>query len=171
MFWGIIAAMVMLDLKIITCPTTQRFQTFIYLHLFSDCFTKISLQCQTEGVVYQATVTRHDNNKEETYIGLTENTFKIRYTQHKHSFRHDQKRNQTALSKYLWTLKDKNIDYTIKWRTVARGRAYTTSTKSCRLYIKEKYFIVFKPQMATLNIRNELGSECRHKKKHLLCNA
>ena len=32
-------------------------------------------QCRTKGVVYQATVTRHDNNKEETYIGLTENTF------------------------------------------------------------------------------------------------
>ena len=128
-------------------------------------------QCQTKGVVYQATVTRHDNNKEETYIGLTENTFKIRHNQHTHSFRHDQNRNQTALSKHIWTLKDKNIDYSIKWRIVARGRAYTASTKSCRLCIKEKYFIIFKPQMATLNIRNELGSECRHRKKHLLCNA
>ena len=128
-------------------------------------------QCQTKGVVYQATVTRHDNNKEETYIGLTENTFKIRHNQHTHSFRHDQNRNQTALSKHIWTLKDKNIDYSIKWRIVARGRAYTASTKSCRLCIKEKYFIIFKPQMATLNIRNELGSEGRHRKKHLLCNA
>ena len=100
-----------------------------------------------------------------------QNMFKICYNQHTHSFRHDQKRNQTALSKYIWTLKDKNIDYTINWRIVARGRAYTASTKSCRLCRKEKYFIIFKPQMATLNIINELGSECRHRKKHLLCNA
>ena len=96
-------------------------------------------QCQTEGVVYQVTVTRHDNNKEETYIGLTENTFKIRYTQHTHNFRHNPKRNQTALSKYIWTQTDKNLDYTIKWRIVARGRAYTASTKPCRLY-KRKIF-------------------------------
>ena len=33
-------------------------------------------QCQTKSIIYQATVTRHDNNKEETYVGLTENTFK-----------------------------------------------------------------------------------------------
>ena len=95
-------------------------------------------QCQIKGVVYQATVTRHDNNKEETYIGLTENTFKIRYNQHTHSFRHDQNRNQTALSKYIWTLKDKNIDYTIEWGIVARGRAYTALHQILQTMYKRK---------------------------------
>ena len=33
-------------------------------------------KCQTSSLIYQATVTQHDNNKDETYIGLTGNTFK-----------------------------------------------------------------------------------------------
>ena len=58
-------------------------------------------QCQTESIIYQATVTRHDNNKEETYVGLTENTFKTRYNGHTCSFRDKSKRYSTALSNYI----------------------------------------------------------------------
>ena len=74
-----------------TKPTTQK-----NCNCRQSNTCPLNKQCQTEGVVYQATVTRHDSNKEETYIGLTENTFKIHYNQHTHSFRHDQYRNQTA---------------------------------------------------------------------------
>ena len=47
----------------------------------------LSGKCQTKGLVYQATVTRKDNTKQETYVGLTENTFKTRYSNHISSFR------------------------------------------------------------------------------------
>ena len=127
-------------------------------------------QCQTESIIYQATVTRHDNNKEETYVGLTENTFKTRYNGHTCSFRDKSKRYSTALSNYIWTLKNSNTDYTIRWKIVDRGRAYSPSTKICNLCLKEKYIIICKPQMASLNSRNELKTECRHRKKHLLYN-
>ena len=40
------------------------------------------------SVIYQATVTRKDNNTTETYIGLTENDFKRRYRNNTASFRH-----------------------------------------------------------------------------------
>ena len=43
-------------------------------------------KCLTKGVVYQATVTRQDNMKNETYIGLTENSFKTRFSAHKYTF-------------------------------------------------------------------------------------
>ena len=36
-------------------------------------------KCLTESVVYQATVTRKDNQQKETYVGLTEGPFKTRY--------------------------------------------------------------------------------------------
>ena len=36
-------------------------------------------KCLTESVVYQATVTRTDNQHKETYVGLTEGAFKTRY--------------------------------------------------------------------------------------------
>ena len=38
-------------------------------------------------MIYQAKVTRTDNNTHETYVGLTENDFKTRYRSHTASFR------------------------------------------------------------------------------------
>ena len=70
-------------------------------------------KCQTSSLIYQATVTRHDNNKDETCIGLTDNTFKTRYNGHINSFRHENYRNSTALSNYIWMLKDKKISYSL----------------------------------------------------------
>ena len=55
-------------------------------------------KCLSKGVIYQATVTRKDTKKEETYIGLTENQFKTRYNNHTNSFRNKKKRNSTTLS-------------------------------------------------------------------------
>ena len=86
-------------------------------------------KCQTSSLIYQATVTRHDNNKDETYIGLTDNTFKTRYNGHTNSFRHSNYRNSTALSNYIWMLKDKKISYSLKWKIIDRGRAYKPSGK------------------------------------------
>ncbi|KAJ8021191.1 hypothetical protein HOLleu_38317 [Holothuria leucospilota] len=126
--------------------------------------------CLTNNIVYQATVTRHDNHKEETYIGLTENTFKTRYNAHKSSFKHKDKRNATALSEHIWKLKDSNVEHSVKWKLISKARAYSTSSKTCNLCLEEKFFIILKPSLATLNKRNELISSCRHRNKHLLCN-
>jgi hypothetical protein len=125
-------------------------------------------KCLTSSIIYQATVTRQDTQKEESYIGLTENTFKTRFNGHNNSFRHSNKRNATTLSNYIWSLKDINIPYTLKWKMIAKATPYSPSSKICNLCIKEKYFIICKPHMASLNRRNELGAECRHRRKHLL---
>ena len=127
-------------------------------------------KCLTSSIIYQATVTRQDNDKSETYIGLTDNSFKTRFNGHTCSFRNRDKRNATTLSQYIWTLKDSDIPFSIKWKLVTRSSAYSPSTKTCNLCLTEKYFIICKPEMASLNHRNELAAGCRHKKKHLLCN-
>ncbi len=127
-------------------------------------------KCLTSGIVYQASVKREDNNKIETYIGLTNNTFKTRFTAHISSFRHQDKRLETALSKYIWTLKDSSITHAIQWKIIRKCNAYSTTSKSCNLCLTEKYFIIFRADMASLNNRNELATECRHRKKHLLSN-
>ena len=75
--------------------------------------------CLQPSVIYQATVTRKDNNTTETYIGLTENDFKTRYRNHTPSFRHAKPSNSTELSKHIWTLKDNNIEYFISWRILS----------------------------------------------------
>ena len=59
-------------------------------------------ECLVNEVVYQATVKTKDTK--ETYIGLTANEFKARYRNHQMSFRHEKRKNETELSKYLWKL-------------------------------------------------------------------
>ena len=127
-------------------------------------------KCLANSVIYQATVSRHDNNKTESYVGLTENTFKTRFIGHTSSFKNIEKRNATALSEYVWKLKDTNVPYSINWKILSKAKAYSPASKKCYLCLKEKYFIICKQQLATLNKRNELNSKCRHRNKYLLCN-
>ena len=58
-------------------------------------------KCLTESVVYQATVTRTDNQHKETYVGLTEGAFKTRYNNHTSSFRNPKHKHSTELSKCI----------------------------------------------------------------------
>ena len=114
--------------------------------------------------------TRKDNNTTETYIGLTENDFKTRYRNHTASFRHAKHRNSTELSKHIWTLKHNNIEHFISWRILASHSPYNSSSKRCNLCLKEKLLITCRPELSTLNKRNELVSSCRHRNKTLLRN-
>jgi hypothetical protein len=125
----------------------------------------------TESVIYQATVTIKDNTTNrpsQSYVGLTENSFTTRLANHKASFNSFDKRNATELSKYVWELKNRNIHYTIKWKLLKRAKPYNCASNRCNLCLWEKYFIICKRKMATLNKRNELVSACRHNKKFLL---
>lgn len=127
--------------------------------------------CLQKSVIYQATVTRNDNNKQETYVGLTENEFKTRFTGHKASFTHENKKSSTTLSEYMWNLKSQNINHTTTWKILSKSRPYSPETKKCNLCLEERYFLLFKPHLASLNQRNEIASNCRHRKKFLLCTA
>ena len=65
-----------------------------------NCMDKASCpvgnNCLKTNVVYKATV-QHEN-KISNYIGMTENSFNTRYTQHKSSLKHSKNRTQTELS-------------------------------------------------------------------------
>ena len=126
--------------------------------------------CLQSSIIYQATVTRTDNNTSETYVGLTENNFKTRYRNHIASFRHVRSRNSTELSKHIWTLKDNNVTHTISWKVLAKAKPYNSANKRCNLCLKEKFTIICHPEYSTLNKRNELVSSCRHRNKALLHN-
>jgi hypothetical protein len=128
----------------------------------------MSKNCLAKSVIYQATVTTSDKRPTATYVGLTENEFKTRYTNHKASFNNYEKRNSTELSKYIWNLKNNNISYSIRWKILKRAKSYSNASKRCNLCIWEKYFIICKPDIATLNRRNELVSTCRHANKFLI---
>ena len=127
-------------------------------------------KCLEKNIIYQATVTRTDNNNNETYIGLCSTTFKQRYANHKTSIEHKHKRHSTELSNYIWKLKEQNIPYVLKWKILRHSKPYSNISKTCQLCLNEKFFIIYKPSMCSLNNRNELATSCRHRKSYLLNN-
>ena len=50
-------------------------------------------KCTSQDIVYQASV--KSPHEEKIYVGLTSNTFKTRYSAHKNSFIHSEKKHQT----------------------------------------------------------------------------
>ena len=124
-------------------------------------------KCILEGIVYQATVKESKTNITETYIGLTADPFKNRYGNHLKSFRHKKYISDSELSKHIWKLKDENKSYTISWKIIDRGKSFNPNTKICQLCTREKYYIIYRPELCTLNNNNELGTHCRHKRKLL----
>ncbi len=66
--------------------------------------------CLKQSVVYQATVSTNDGRPDQTYVGLTENSFKTRFANHKASFSTPSKKHSTELSKHIWQLKDTKTD-------------------------------------------------------------
>ena len=90
---------------------------------------------------------------------------------HTASFRHAKHKNSTKLSKHIWTIKNDNIDYSISWRILSSNSPYNSSSKRCNLCLKEKFLIIYRPNLSSLNKRNELISSCRHRNKALLTNS
>ena len=127
-------------------------------------------ECQKKGVIYQAEVTR-DDNVVDTYIGLAATSFKDRWRNHCSSFRTRNPKNSTTLSKYVWELDDKKIGYQVKWKIVGTAPPYNHVTDRCNLCIREKYFIIFQPEMASINSRSEVAGNCLHRKSELLKNS
>ena len=78
--------------------------------------------CLAKNQIYKAAVSSSEGVKE--YIGQTANTFKERYGNHKNSFVKTYKRKSTALSKHIWSLKRKGIDYNIKWSSICEALPY-----------------------------------------------
>ena len=126
--------------------------------------------CQTESVVYQAIVVERLSGNSECYVGLTEGEFKTRYNGHTSSFRLATKRGSTTLSEHIWKLKDAKLEYDIKWKYLKQVRSYTPNSGKCGLCLTEKQFIIYMPELASLNTSSELSSACRHKAKYLLIN-
>ena len=63
----------------------------------SDC--PMDGLCNLDNVVYQAIIyPKEDISNKKYYIGVSSTNFKIRYGNHKYSFSHEHKKNQTALS-------------------------------------------------------------------------
>ncbi len=64
----------------------------------------------------------------DSYAGFATN-FEEHYKNYTAYFRHQSKRDETELSKEIWTLKDNNKPFIIKWKIIKQCRPHKTSNR------------------------------------------
>ena len=122
-----------------------------------ECNCRKKEQCPLEGqrltknIVYQTTVTTRKTT--EFYVGLATD-FEERYRNHASSFRNHKKQNETEPSKYIWTRKNANKPLNLKFRILRECEPYNNISKKCNLCLSEKFFIICKKELCSLNKHN-----------------
>ena len=136
-------------------------------------------QCKSENTVYKAIVTSNSSGsheepvisatpRENLYYGIASGPFKPRYRNHTKSFNNRQYEHDTKLSEFVWKLKDRDINYTVKWEIVSNASPYRAGSNRCNLCVSEKVVIARCNHKGLLNKRTELLNKCRHKNKFML---
>ena len=93
-------------------------------------------KCLINKIVYKAEIETNDGINElstKVYFGISKTDFKSRYNKNKMSFRNQTHENDTELSKYIWSLKDENKDFDIRWSIFKKSSGYSIVSKSCNL--------------------------------------
>jgi len=127
-------------------------------------------KCLIRNVIYKAVVQNDKDEEKKFYLGLTENSFKERFSNHKKSFRHKGYEKETGLSKYVWELKEQNKSPSIKWSIVKKVNSKPINN-FCKLCLMEKLYIIKSlDNKDMLNKKSELISKCRHQNEMLLSN-
>ena len=129
-----------------------------------DC--PLDRKCLTPSVTYTANVT--SENTEAVYHGSTQGVFKTRYNGHTSSFRLRHHEHDTALSKYIWSLKDAGKEYSIKWNIASKSFPYKCGSRRCDVCLSEKTVIARSKHPCMLNKRTEIVGKCRHQMKFKL---
>ena len=128
-------------------------------------------KCMSTNVLYKATATT-TINPDKTYIGITEGPWKHRHAVHNCSFRNKEYNARTALTDYVWKMKENYGEMpTIKWSVIKTMPAYSNISRRCLLCLQEKLCIIeHDNQENLLNRKSELVTKCRHANKFLLKN-
>ena len=130
-------------------------------------------KCQTPNIIYQATITQQPTTPENdqpvthTYVGLA-TSFKERFRNHTKSINHRKYSKETKLSRKIWQLKDEGSNFELRWKILARAQPFSPITGVCGLCTEEKWHILFRPNLASLNKREEIAGHCFHKAPALL---
>ena len=93
-----------------------------------------------DPTVYKATVT--SQNKSMAYYGSYETKFKIKYNNHKQSFKSENKKHATKLSKAVRNAEDAGVISLQGSFIVNRVPPYQCNSKVCQLCLAEKMLIL-----------------------------
>ena len=72
-------------------------------------------KCLTSKIFYSAEIITNNQQPSKVYLEISKTEFKIRFHNHQISSQYWQNKKDTELSKYIWELKDKHMEYQIKW--------------------------------------------------------
>ena len=106
-----------------------------------------------------ATVKTETNTS--SYVCMTGNNLKNRY--YIKSLKNKRYKNETELSRYMWKLKEKEVEHTITWKKLRQSDTCQRRSGLCNLCLEEKVEILLsqvKPP-TQLNRRFEV-STCRY---------
>ena len=87
-------------------------------HLYMESTCPLEGRCKEGPIVCKATLT--SQNRSMVYYGSCETEFKIRYNNHKQSFKFENKKHAAELSKAVWNAKDAGETPLIEWSVVKR---------------------------------------------------
>ena len=118
-------------------------------------------------IIYFLYVTFH-LLKENYYIGETTEPFKKRVGVRHSTFNKIAYKNDTALAKHIWELRNRNIGCQIFWEIIDKAESFSPGDEYCQLCIPEKTWIMKYKGDKGLNSNDELISTCRHRRKYLL---
>ena len=74
----------------------------------------------------------------------------------------------TELSKYIWELKDNNIQHNQRWCIASKACPYVCGSRKSNLCLTEKLTNIEADPKSLLNTRDELVPKCRHMNKFTL---
>ena len=109
------------------------------------------------------------NSSKVQVNGLGGTLYRTYWKHFQKDFRNNE--NKTRLSTHINKLKQENKNYQLKWEILDRAPTHNPVSRKCRLCLKEIYYIIFRPDSASLNSRNKLFNTCRHRTQQLLINA
>ena len=105
----------------------------------------------TDKIVYKAKIKTNDGINElstKVNFGISETEFTTKYNNHTMSFRNRTHESDSKLSKFIWSLKDQNKEFDIKWSIFKKS----SRSKSCNLCLLKKLVISnFKEKERLLN--------------------
>ena len=90
-----------------------------------------------------------------------------KYIKNKNSFKYPET-SQTSLSKYILELETEGIEPQVTWKIIDRGKPFSPVAGVCHLCLKEKFYMLYNPEMASLNSGNKIFNSCRHNRSVLL---
>ena len=99
---------------------------------------------------------------------MADTAFKERYRNHTRNFRNQHYEKSMELSKYIWRLKKKGIEYTNHWKVLSNVKGLTKKS-FCSLCLTEKFWLMkYLDDVYLLNEKSELISKCRHENKLMI---